>query len=126
MCTSWPLESQLLEYIYALLSLGPFIFDIRSILSPVLGPSTDPSVRIGGITSPYHAHRFGDGHLPSSTPFMEDFFTSLGLYTSGHPHGGGGGCVNVGSTPYFPFYVPSFTALFPLGVFVMIIPPYSL
>ena len=53
-------------------------------------------------------------------------FFSLDPYTSGHPHGGGSGCVNVGSTPYFPFYVPSFTALFPLGLVVMIIHPYIL
>ena len=58
MCASWPLGLQLLEYIYALLSLGPFIFSMPGILSPVLGPSTDPGVRIGGITTPYPAHRF--------------------------------------------------------------------
>ena len=40
--------------------------------------------------------------------------------------GGGSGCMNVGSTPYFPFYVPSFIALFLLCVVVMIIPPYIL
>ena len=73
MCASWPLGSWLLEYIYALLSSGPFIFGMLGILSPVLGPSTDPSVRIGGITAPYRAHRFGNGHIPSSTPFVEDF-----------------------------------------------------
>ena len=73
--------------IYALLSSGPFIFGMLGILSPVLGPSTDPSVVLGGITTPYRAHRFGNGHLPSSTPLVEDFFfTSLGLYTSSHPH----------------------------------------
>ena len=99
MCASWPLGSWLLEYIYALLSLGPFIFGMHSILSPILGPSTDPSVRLGGITAPYRAHRFGNGHLLSSTPFVEDIFPSLSLYTSVHPHGGGSGCVNVGSTP---------------------------
>ena len=76
---------------------------MHGILSPVLGPSTDPGVRLGGITAPYHPHRFGNGHLPSSTPFVEDFFFSLGLYTSGHPHGGGSGCVNIGSTPMFLF-----------------------
>ena len=69
------------------------------ILSPVLGPSIDPSVRPGGITTPYRARRFGNGHLPSSTPFVEDFFPLLGLYTSGHPHWGGSVCMNVGSTP---------------------------
>ena len=35
-CASWPLGSRLLEYIYALLSLGPFIFGMSGILSPVL------------------------------------------------------------------------------------------
>ena len=100
MCSSWPLGSWLLEYIYALLSSGHFIFVMRGILSPIFGPSTDPGVRLGGITAPYHAHIFGNGHIPSSTPFVEDFlFLSLDLYTSGHPHGGGSGCVNVGSTP---------------------------
>ena len=99
MCTSWPLGSRLLEYIYALLSLGPFIFGMPGILSPILGPNTDPGVRLGGITAPYHAHRFGNGHLPSSTPFVEDFFPSLDLYTSGHPDWGGSVCVNIGSTP---------------------------
>ena len=43
------------EYIYALLSSGPFIFGMPSILSPVLGPSTDTGVRLGGIATPYHA-----------------------------------------------------------------------
>ena len=89
MCASWLLGSWLLEFIYALLSSGPFIFGMLGILSPILGPSTDPGVRLGGITAPYYAHRFGNGYIPSSTPFVEDFFfPSLGLYTSGHPHGG--------------------------------------
>ena len=81
MCTSWPLGSWLLEYIYALLSLGPFIFGMPGILSPVLGPSTDPGVRLGGITAPYHAHRFGNGHIPSSTPFVEDFYSLCSVFT---------------------------------------------
>ena len=59
MCASWPLGSQLLEYIYSLLSSSPFIFGMPSILSPVLGPSMDPGVRIGGITAPYHAIDLG-------------------------------------------------------------------
>ena len=75
MCTSWPLGSWLLEYIYSLLSSGPFIFSMPGILSPVLGPTTDLGVRLGGITSPYHAHRFGNGHIPYSTPFVEDFYS---------------------------------------------------
>ena len=74
MCTSWPLGSWLLEYIYALLSSGSFIFGMPSILSPILGPSTDPGVRLGGIIAPYLAHRFGNGNIPSSTPFVEDFY----------------------------------------------------
>ena len=108
--------SWLLEYIYALLSSGPFIFGMTGILSPILSPSTDHDVILGGIIALYRAHRFGNGHIPSSTPFVEDFYSLRSvLYTSGHPHGGGSEYVNVGSTPYFPFYVPSFIALFPLG-----------
>ena len=72
---------QLLEYIYALLSLGPFIFGMPGILSPYLGPSTDPGVRLGGITAPYRAHRFGNGHIPSSTPFVEDFYSLHLVFT---------------------------------------------
>ena len=81
MCASWPLGSWLLEYIYALLSLGPFIFGIFSILSPVLSPSMDPGVRLGGITAPYPTHRFGNGHIPSSTPFVEDFYSLRSVFT---------------------------------------------
>ena len=81
MCASWTLGSWLLEYIYALWSLGPFIFGMPDILSPVLGPSTDPSVRLGGITAPYHAHRFGNGHILPSTPFVEDVESILSVFT---------------------------------------------
>ena len=81
MCASWPLGSRLLKYIYALLSSGPFIFGMPSILSPVLGPSTDPGVRLGGITAPYRAHIFGSGHIPSSTPFVEDFYSLCSVFT---------------------------------------------
>ena len=81
MCASWPLGSQLLEYIYALLSSGPFIFGIPSILSPVLGPSTDPGVKIGGITTPYPAHIFGSGHILPYTPFAEDVHSLLSVFT---------------------------------------------
>ena len=81
MCTSWPLGSWLLEYIYALLSSGPFIFSMPSILSPILGPSADPSVILGGITTPYPAHRFGSGHIPPSTPFVEDVDSLLSVFT---------------------------------------------
>ena len=63
-CASWPFGSWLLEYIYALLILGPFIFGMPGILSPVLGPSTDPGVILGGIKNPYYAHIFGSGHIP--------------------------------------------------------------
>ena len=127
MCASWPLESCLLEYIYALLSLNLFIFSMPGIQSPVLGPSTDPGVKLGGITAPYRAHRFGSGHIPPYTPFVEDVESLLSVFTPVVTLTGGGcGCVNVGSTPYFPFYVPSSTALFPLGAIVMIIPPYIL
>ena len=81
MCASWPLGSWLLEYIYALLSLGPFIFGMPGILSPFLGPSVDPGVRLGGITAPYPAHIFGNGHIPSSTPFLEDFYPFFLVFT---------------------------------------------
>ena len=81
MCASWPLEPQLLEYIYALLSLGPFIFSIPGILSPVLGPSTDSGVRLGGITTPYHARRFGSGHISPSNPFVEDVDSLISVFT---------------------------------------------
>ena len=81
MCASWPLGSWLLEYIYALLSSGPFIFVMPGILSPVLGPNTNPGVRLGGITAPYRAHRFGSGHILPSTPFVEDVDSILSIFT---------------------------------------------
>ena len=81
MCASWPLGSRLLEYIYSLLSSGPFIFSMPGILSLILGPSMDPGVRLGGITAPYRAHRFGNGHIPSSTPFVEDFYSFHSVFT---------------------------------------------
>ena len=81
LCTSWPLGSWLIEYIYALLSSGPFIFSMPGILSPILGPSIDPGIRLGGITSPYRSHRFGNGNIPSSTPFVEDFYSLLLVFT---------------------------------------------
>ena len=81
MCASWPLGSRLLEYIYALLSSGPFIFNMPGILSPVLGPSTDPDVRLGGIIAPYLAHIFGNGHILPSTPFVEDVDSLLSVFT---------------------------------------------
>ena len=91
------------------------------ILSPILGPSTDPGVVLGGITAPYRAHGFVSGHIPSSTPFEENFLLpSSGLNTSVHPHRGGSGYVNVGSTPYIPSYVPSSTALFLFNAVVMV------
>ena len=77
MCAIFLLGSMLLEYIYVLLSLGPFMFDMpditTNISSPAPGPSADPSVGLGGTTSPYLDHRFKSGHIPSSTPFAEDF-----------------------------------------------------
>ena len=81
MCISWPLGLWLLEYIYALLSSHPFIFGIPSILSHILGPSMDPGVGLGGITTPYSAHGFGNGHIPSSTPFVEDFYSLRSVVT---------------------------------------------
>ena len=63
------------------MSLGPFIFGMPGILSLILGPSTDPGVKLGGITTPYHAHIFGNGHIPSSTPFVEDFYSLHSVFT---------------------------------------------
>ena len=81
MCASWPLGTWLLKYIYALLSLGHFIFGMPSILSPILCPSTDPGVKLGGITALCCAHRFGNGHFPPSTPFVEDVDSILWVFT---------------------------------------------
>ena len=81
MCASWPLGSRLLEYIYALLSSYPFIFGMLGILSPILGPNVDPGVGLGGIIAPYHAHRFGSGHILPSTPFVEDIDSLLPVFT---------------------------------------------
>ena len=50
-------------------------------LSLVLGPSIDPGVRLGGIKSPYHAHRFGSGHIFPSPPFVEDVDSLLLVFT---------------------------------------------
>ena len=47
----------------------------------LLGPSMDPGVRLGGITTPYRAHRFGNVHIPSSTPFVEDFYSLCSVFT---------------------------------------------
>ena len=52
-----------------------------SILSPVLGPSTNPGVKLGGIIAPYHAHRFGSGHIPPYTPFVEDVDSIFSFFT---------------------------------------------
>ena len=51
------------------------------ILSPVLGPSTNLGVRLGGIIAPYPAHRFGSGHILPSTPFVEDVDSLLSVFT---------------------------------------------
>ena len=67
--------------IYALLILGPFIFGMPSILSHVLGPSMDLGVRLGGIKTLYHTHRFGSGHIPPSTLFVEDFYSFSSVFT---------------------------------------------
>ena len=72
--------SWLLEYIYAFLSVGPFIFGMPGILSPILAHSTDRGVRLGGITAPYPTHRFGSGHILPSTPFMEDVDSLLSVF----------------------------------------------
>ena len=67
MCASWPLGLWLLEYIYVLLSLDPFIFGMPGILSPILGPSADPGVGLGGTIAPYLVYVFESGHI---TPFV--------------------------------------------------------
>ena len=77
MCASCPLGSWLLEYIYVLLSSGPFMVGMpditTSIPTPALDPSADPGVGLGGTTAPYISHIFGSGHIPSFTPSIEDF-----------------------------------------------------
>ena len=81
MCASWILGSWLLEYIYSLLSSGPFIFGMPGILSPVLGPSMDLGVRLGGIIAPYPTRIFGSGDILPYTPFVEDVDTLLWVFT---------------------------------------------
>ena len=66
----------MLSWVWVLLFLACLV-----ILSPILGPSTYPGVRHGAITAPYHAHRYGSGHIPSSTPFMEDVDSLLSVFT---------------------------------------------
>ena len=88
MCASWNLGSWLLEYGYALLSLGPFIFSMSGILSSILSPSVDPGVRLEGITTPYSDHRFGSGHILPSTPFVEDVDSLLSVFTRWSPSQG--------------------------------------
>ena len=51
------------------------------ILSPVLGPSMDPGVRLAGITTPYRAHRFASGHILPYTPFVEYVDSLLLVFT---------------------------------------------
>ena len=43
-----------------------------SISSPAPIPSADPGAGLGGTTSPYLAHRFKSGHIPSVTTFLKD------------------------------------------------------
>ena len=81
MCASGISGLWLLEYIYVLLILDPFIFSMLGIFSPILGPGTDPGVGLVGITAPYRAHGFGNGHIPSSTPFVEYFYSLLLVFT---------------------------------------------
>ena len=52
-----------------------------NILSHVLGLSMGLGIRLGGITTPYHAHRFGSGHIPPYTPFLEDVDSLLSVFT---------------------------------------------
>ena len=51
------------------------------IFSPILGPGTDPGVGLVGITAPYRAHGFGNGYIPSSTPFVEDLYSLRLVFT---------------------------------------------
>ena len=59
------------------MSSGPFLFGMpdssTSILSPAQCPSADPGVGLGGTTTLHLVHIFGSGHIPPSTPFVEDF-----------------------------------------------------
>ena len=41
----------------------------------------DPGVKLGGITAPYRAHIFGSGHIPPSTPFVENVDSILSVFT---------------------------------------------
>ena len=52
-----------------------------SILSPAPGPSADLGVGLGGTIATYLAHRFGSGHIPSSTPFAEYFHSLFRVVT---------------------------------------------
>ena len=74
-----------LGYISVLLISGPFMFGMpnitTSILSPSPGPSADLGVILGGTMAPYIAYRFGSGNIPSSTPFVEDFYSLLPVST---------------------------------------------
>ena len=49
-----------------------------SIPSLALDPNADPGVEPRGTTTPYIVHRFGSGHIPPYTPFVE-YFHSLHL-----------------------------------------------
>ena len=93
MCASWILGSWLLEYIYVLLSLGPFMFGMPNITTIIPSPAPVPSeylgVGLGGTTTPYLAHKFGSGHIPSSTPFAEDFHSLRPILTLVFIHMGG-------------------------------------
>ena len=55
-------------------SLIPFTFNIQNVLasiqSSIQGPSVDPSVGLGGTSTPFTAYRFVGGHIPPSTPFV--------------------------------------------------------
>ena len=98
-----------------------------SILSPAPSLSADPSVGMGGTTTPCLAHRFGSGHIPPSTPFVGGFsLPSSGHNTSVHSYGGDSGYVNIGATTYIPSYVPSSTTPIPSNDFLMSNPPHVL
>ena len=95
--------SRLLDSFYVLLSYVSFTFGMpnitTSISSSVPGSNVDLGVGMGGMSSPYLAHRLVSGHIPPSTPFVGVFsLPSSCINTSVHFPGGGSEYVHIGST----------------------------
>ena len=109
-----------------MLTLDPFMVGMpditTSILSLATGPSANPGVGPVGTIAPYLVHRFGSGHIPTSTPFVGGF----SLPSSCLNNRDDSGYMNVGATTYIPSYVPSSTTLIPSSAFLMSNPPYIL